>query len=135
MILLVEDDDSVRQLAGRVIRKAGYRVLEAANGEDALNRSEGHGGIGLLVTDVVMPQLGGIELARRLCARDPLLRVVYMSGYPRAAVGEDAAMPDAAWITKPFSLPELLLAVRNALDESRATTPMAVSNDGAGAGR
>ncbi|MEO5739165.1 MAG: response regulator [Vicinamibacterales bacterium] len=123
-ILLVEDDDALRQLAMRVLRNAGYRVVEAANGEDALNDVECHGHIDLLVTDIVMPKLGGVELAQRLCARDPNLRVVYMSGYSDAVLRKQGALrPGDAWITKPFSPFDLVREARNALNMPRACSP------------
>jgi len=116
-ILLVEDDESLRQLAARVLRNGGYRVLEAANGEDAMNGAGDHGQVNLLITDVEMPKMGGGELARRLCARDPGLRVVYMSGYSEAALKKHVALtPGAAWLTKPFSPSELLREARSQLD-------------------
>ena len=119
-ILVVEDDDSLRQLAARVLRKAGYRVLEAVNGEDALNLVDACGQIDLLITDVVMPKIGGLELARRLCGRDPDLRVVYMSGYSDAAFrNQDALAPDAVWLTKPFSPTRLVHEVRIGLNARR----------------
>jgi two-component system cell cycle sensor histidine kinase/response regulator CckA len=119
-ILLAEDDESLRRLAARVLRNAGYRVLEATNGEDALNGSGDHGQIDLLITDVEMPKMGGGELARRLCARDPDLRVVYMSGYSEAALKKHVSLtPEAAWLTKPFSPSDLLREARSQLDAAQ----------------
>lgn len=115
-ILLVEDAAPLRQLAARVLRKAGYDVLEASNGEDALDCAAEHPCVDLLITDVMMPKLGGIELARRLCASNPNLRVVYMSGYPpSSSAGQGPIASDAAWIDKPFSLNQLLIEVRQRL--------------------
>src|SRR5262249_34321880 len=80
--LLVEDDDAVRWLAGRALRDRGYTVLEAADAAAAAELSAGHAGtIHLLVTDVVMPGVGGAELAERLRALRPGLRVLFISGY------------------------------------------------------
>jgi CheY-like chemotaxis protein len=115
-ILLVEDDDALRQFVARVLRKAGYCVVEAANGEDALECLKNHGRIDLLITDVVMPKLGGVELARRLCVRDPQLRVVYISGYSEATLRKQNALePEAALLTKPFSSSQLLQETRSGL--------------------
>lgn len=115
-ILLVEDDDALRQFVARVLRNAGYSVVEAGNGEDALEVPESHGRIDLLITDVVMPKLGGVELARRLCACDPQLRVVYISGYSEATLKKQNALgPEAAWLTKPFTSRELLQEARSGL--------------------
>lgn len=118
-ILLAEDDDALRQLVARILRNAGYNVLEAADGEDALTCSASHGRIDLLVTDMVMPRLGGVELARLLCARDAHVRVLYMSGYPNVIVRKLSELgPDASWIAKPFAGSELLAEVRNRLRKS-----------------
>ena len=119
-ILLVEDDEPLRQLVARVLRNAGYSVLEAADGEDALHCSASHDRIDLLVTDVVMPRLGGVELARRLCALDADMRVMYMSGYSEGVVEKRGALQtDAPWITKPFAPTQLLHEVRNLLNAIR----------------
>jgi CheY-like chemotaxis protein len=120
-ILLVEDDDALRQFVARVLRNAGYYVVEAGNGEDALEAPESHGRIDLLITDVVMPKLGGVELARRLCARDPQLRVVYISGYSEATLKKQNALgPEAAWLTKPFTCSQLLQEARSGLSTGHA---------------
>lgn len=120
-ILLVEDDPPLREFLARVLRRAGYCVVEAANGEHALEVSERHGRIDLLITDVVMPKLGGFELARCLCARDPQLPVVYISGYSETALTNQTARgPKAVWLTKPFSSSELLQKTRSGLSGARA---------------
>jgi DNA-binding response OmpR family regulator len=118
-ILLAEDDDALRELVARILRKAGYNVLEASDGEDALTCSAGHPHIDLLVTDMVMPKLGGVELARLLCARDAQMRVLYMSGYPDVIVKKRSELgPAASWILKPFAARELLAEVRLRLGKS-----------------
>ena len=120
-ILLAEDDKALRYLVARILRTAGYTVIEAVDGEDALECSARHGRIDLLVTDMVMPKLGGVELARRLCQRDGDMRVVYMSGYPDAGLGKQSEFePDASWVSKPFAASDLLQEVRNRLDTPRA---------------
>jgi CheY-like chemotaxis protein len=81
-VLLVEDEDALRKLVAKVLEEGGYRVLEAANGLDAVAAAEGHRGpIDLLITDVVMPRLSGPELAQRLRNLRPGLEVLFMSGY------------------------------------------------------
>jgi CheY-like chemotaxis protein len=116
-ILLAEDDKALRHLIARILRGAGYTVIEAVDGEDAIACSAGHDRIDLLVADMVMPKLGGIELARRLCARDAGMRVLYMSGYPDAGLGKRSELALAgAWIAKPFAASDLLREVRNRLD-------------------
>ncbi len=120
-ILLAEDDKALRYLVARILRGAGYTVLEAVDGEDALACSARHGRIDLLVTDMVMPKLGGVELARRLCEHDGDMRVMYMSGYPDAGLGKRGEHQlDASWVAKPFAASDLLHQVRNLLDAPRA---------------
>jgi CheY-like chemotaxis protein/two-component sensor histidine kinase len=126
-ILLVEDDEPLRTLAGRILRTAGYHVVEAADGEDALKQSCAHSGpIDLLVTDVIMPKLGGIELATRLNLSHPDMRVIYMSGYAETAMKRHAtATLGARWIGKPFSPREFLSEVQGRLQTSRTLPLMA----------
>jgi two-component system, cell cycle sensor histidine kinase and response regulator CckA len=122
-ILLAEDDKALRFLVARILRGAGYSVIEAVDGEDALARSASHGRIDLLVTDMVMPKLGGVELARRLNVSNPDLRIMYMSGYPDAGLGKRGEVePDTCWIAKPFAARDLLQEVRNRLDTRRTAT-------------
>jgi CheY-like chemotaxis protein len=114
VILLVEDDAGVRGLARALLESAGYRVLVAALPSAALAVEAAHqGGIDLLLSDVVMPEMDGYELAARLRARRPGLRVVLMSGYTGEATG------GVAWplVPKPFLPSALQSAVRGALDE------------------
>jgi PAS domain S-box-containing protein len=116
-ILLAEDEAAVRALAARLLRAQGYSVLEAAHGGDALDVAARHPGpIHLLLTDVVMPQLGGPALAARLLVERPTLPVLYMSGYTDGEVS-----PGAALIQKPFAPAELMRAVRAALDNPSAS--------------
>src|SRR5262249_62233588 len=86
-ILLVEDEGQLRVLARDILRGAGYTVFDAPNAAEAIKASQRHAGpIHLLVTDVVMPHIGGRELARRLGADRPRMRVLYMSGYTDDAI-------------------------------------------------
>lgn len=121
-ILLAEDDDALRRMAARALRNNGYHVVEAANGEEALaywNRNPG--GIDMLVTDIVMPKVGGIELARCLRQSDPAIRIIYMSGYSQASIKhQDPLQRDATWISKPFSLRDFLIEIRTCLDAAPA---------------
>jgi PAS domain S-box-containing protein len=107
-ILLAEDDDSVRALVSLVLREAGYQVLEARDGEDAL-RVAASTPVDLLLTDVVMPRMGGVPLAHRLRARRPTLPVVVMSGYAGDALdtGEELP-PGATFLGKPVDPAALL---------------------------
>jgi two-component system, cell cycle sensor histidine kinase and response regulator CckA len=118
-VLLVEDEAGVRQLSKRILDRAGYRVLEAANGVDAERLFAHHAdSIDLVVTDVIMPGCGGPELLSRLHARAPALRVLYMSGYSQQSAagkvgGVDRGVP---FVQKPFTAAELVRNVRDALD-------------------
>jgi hypothetical protein len=115
-VLLVEDEAPVRELAALTLRRAGYRVLVAESGEEALHLAEAFDEpIHLLLTDVVMPGLKGPEVAARLTRERPDINVVLMSGYAAEVVkGED--LPPGGLLAKPFSHRTLLAAVRKALD-------------------
>ncbi len=118
-VLLVEGETGVRLLSKRILEKAGYRVVEAENGNDA-ERVFGQlaGSIDLLVTDVMMPGCGGPELARRLQRHAPALRVLYMSGYTeQSAVRNGGIDPDLPFVQKPFTSADLIRQVREALDQ------------------
>ncbi len=117
-ILLVEDQDEVRELARDVLRMSGYGVLEARDGGEALERAVAHAGpIHVLVTDMVMPRMGGRELADRLTATHPLLRVLYVSGYTDDVLVQHGALdPGTAFLQKPFRPETLARAVRELLD-------------------
>jgi CheY-like chemotaxis protein len=118
LVLLVEDEAGVRRLSKRILENAGYRVLEAANGDDAEKLFRGQAGAcDLLVTDVMMPGCGGPELFRRLQGQAPALRVLYMSGYTeRSAMDNGGIDPDLPFVQKPFTAAEFVRQVREALD-------------------
>ena len=117
-VLLVEDEEGVRELVRDFLVLAGYRVLEAtmpSEAERITREFDGH--IPLLVTDVVMPEMSGLDLSVRLRAQRPDLQVMYMSGFPEPTVGDGrATAPGAHFIAKPFDRQSLLRAVRRALD-------------------
>jgi signal transduction histidine kinase len=117
-ILVVEDEDPVRTLLRRILVDHGYRVLEARDGADGLRRCQEHGGeIHLLLTDVVMPEMTGPELARHVSAQRPKTRVLFMTGYTeRDPAGADALLH------KPFSSSTLLGHVRRLLDSGSLKT-------------
>ncbi|MDW8309411.1 MAG: PAS domain S-box protein [Verrucomicrobiales bacterium] len=118
-ILLVEDDPAVRQLTRMTLERRGYRVLAAAQAEEALALWEQHSAeIALLLTDVVMPgKLSGIQLARRLQAERPGLRVLFMSGYSAEWAGREAELqPGEKFLPKPCPPEDLLRVVRASLD-------------------
>jgi CheY-like chemotaxis protein len=119
-ILLVEDEAAVRNLLRRFLDAQGYLVLEAIDGESALEEADSREGeIDLLLTDLVMPGMGGFELARRMESRWPGLRTLYMSGYSEHAVDVMDAGPimdSARFLQKPFSTDLLARRVRAVLD-------------------
>ena len=117
-VLIVEDEEEVRALTREVLEMHGYLVLEALDSADGLRIGETHPGrLDLLITDVVMPRMSGPELARRLRARRPGLRVLCMSGYPEGTQREVAADAGTwnAWLQKPFSPDGLISKVRECL--------------------
>lgn len=118
-ILLVEDDPTVLQVTARMLRQYGYAVLEASDGQDALQlaleplttKPD------LLLTDVVMPRLGGEQLAVRLRQRYPTLKVIFISGYTQEAKSQEYSLGiDAPLLAKPFSMITLTGMVRAVLD-------------------
>ena len=123
-ILLVEDETEVRELAREALRRGGYAVLEASDGANALRVAESFTGlIHLLLTDVVMPKLGGPDLAARLLEMRPGLRVLYMSGYSEfISAGHGEIGPLTYFLQKPFSLESLGRKVRDVLDEVPLST-------------
>ncbi|MFL5443368.1 MAG: response regulator, partial [Myxococcales bacterium] len=118
-ILIVEDEDPLRALVRRILVNHGYSVIEACDGEDGLRRAGDHQGpIDLLLTDIVMPQMTGHDLAKRLGTTRPDLRVLFMTGYTEQAVVAHAN--GSALLNKPFSTMALLAQVRKLLDHPRA---------------
>ena len=124
-ILLVEDEEGVRELARDILRASGYMVLEARNGAEALLLSERHHGpLDLLLTDVVMPRMSGRELAERLAPLRPDLSVLYMSGYTDDAVIRHGVLgAGTAFLQKPFTPAVLVQRVRETLDTAPAPHP------------
>jgi PAS domain S-box-containing protein len=115
-VLLVEDEDSVRELVRETLLSRGYKVLEAENGEAGLRISEAHPEkIDILVTDVVMPGIGGRELARKLVQARPGLKVLYLSGYTEDAIVQGTPEPGTAFLQKPFTLQRLAGKIREIL--------------------
>jgi two-component system cell cycle sensor histidine kinase/response regulator CckA len=124
-LLLVEDDDAVRAMLRTVLRKYGYRVLEAANGPEALALCETvPEAIDLVLTDVVMPQMSGRQFAQLFEARRPGVAVLYMSGYTDGAIVQHGVLePEIAFIQKPVSPNALVQKIRDLLSErGRGTT-------------
>jgi signal transduction histidine kinase/ActR/RegA family two-component response regulator len=120
-VLLVEDDDQVRALARTVLRRNGYRVLEAQNAGEALLLSDKfEGEIHLLLTDVVMPRVDGRELAVRLAKARPSMTILLFSGYSDEPSSRDAPLPAHGFLQKPISPETLLAKVRELLDARAA---------------
>ena len=133
-VLLVEDEASVREASRQFLAQSGYNVLEATDGEDGLRASrEHHGRIHLMVTDVVMPRLGGPRLAARLWEERPDMKVLFVSGYAEKTVLQHGKIDVATqFLQKPFSLKTLARKIREVLeaDEARslATTSRGLEN-------
>ena len=116
-ILVVEDHDWVRRSAVATLRRYGYVVLEAQNAGEALLVADEHPEIALLVTDVVLPRVGGLELYRRMAAARPALRTVFMSGQdPSDDLRLRLEQSGSAFVSKPFTASDLLRKVREALE-------------------
>lgn len=117
-LLLVEDEEMVRNLARTILRSHGYTVLEARHGGEGLVLSEQHAGpIHLLVTDVVMPQMSGRQLVERLVPVRPEMKVLYLSGYTDTVVRQEVLEKEAAFLHKPFTPDALARKVRDVLDQ------------------
>lgn len=117
-VLLVEDDSAVRQTMRTILARHGYKVLEAANGGEALLICEQHAGpIDLLVTDVIMPRMSGRQLASRLTTDRPGLKVLFVSGYTElAAQSQSLLSGDVHYLAKPVTPTSMALKVREILD-------------------
>jgi PAS domain S-box-containing protein len=117
IVLVCDDDDAVRKLMCDVLRIVGYSILEARDGEHALEVARSHRGpIDLLLTDAVMPRLDGARLARRLRAADPTLPVLFVSGWSESAETRAEMAAQGELLSKPFLPGDLLRAVRRILD-------------------
>jgi two-component system, cell cycle sensor histidine kinase and response regulator CckA len=125
-ILLVEDENSVREPVSKLLRKAGFTVLEAAGGPQALEVCESHDGpIDLVVTDVVMPTMSGKELAARLLARRPGLRILYMSGHADNVIVHEGLLDEGVYLlAKPFNFQGLVRKIVEVLKTNAGTAAM-----------
>jgi len=130
-VLLVEDDRNVRLLAGEMLRMNGYNVLQARNGREALDLVRGHDHpIHLLLTDVVMPQMSGRELAENIADIQPGIRVLYMSGYTDGVIAHHGVLDDGvAYLQKPFTADFLARKVREVLDARAARRPAGTAKE------
>jgi CheY-like chemotaxis protein len=116
VILLVEDESIVREITGEVLVHAGYQVLESCNAREALQvASDHHGKIDVLLTDIVMPEMNGADLALRMLNDQPGLVTIFMSGYAEQEVLRKTKLASAIHIQKPFTVHVLLSRIAEAL--------------------
>jgi len=117
-VLVVEDEELMREVTTRILRRNGYEVLAAANGDEGITAAQQHAGpIHLLLTDVVMPKRLGKEVADRITQLRPETRVLFMSGYAEPVLGAEGRLPaGVTLVEKPFSEAKLLEIVRSVLD-------------------
>jgi CheY-like chemotaxis protein len=133
-ILLVEDEEYVREVAREILRLQGYCVIEANGPHEALERYEQHGAeIDLLLTDIVMPGMDGPDLAERLTQRQPSIKSIFMSGYTENALRRGALELAAGYLQKPFTLKALVDKVHEVL--ARPNQPMAAETPVSGIDR
>jgi two-component system, cell cycle sensor histidine kinase and response regulator CckA len=114
----VEDEEALRHLIREILEAGGYRVLPGGSPEEAVATAEAHSGpLHLLLTDVVMPRMSGRQVADRVKASRPAVRVMYMSGYTDEAISHHGALePGTHFMQKPFTADALLRKVREVLD-------------------
>lgn len=133
VILLVEDESMVREVTREVLLHAGYRVLESSNAKEALRLARMHAGqIDLLLTDVIMAEMNGADLANQLQNKQPELVTVFMSGYAESDIARKINRTSAIHIQKPFTVHTLLSRVGEAL---RAGAPRALPGGQSGLSR
>jgi PAS domain S-box-containing protein len=127
-ILLVEDEDALREVIRRILTRAGYHIIVAANGAQALSLVKDIPQVHLLLTDVIMPEMIGKDLAERIQALRPDTRVLYMSGYAQPILTSQGILdPSVTLVAKPFTETELLGEIRTTLDTHQVPTDAAVA--------
>jgi len=117
-VLLVEDEESVRQLVRETLQSRGYTVIEAGDGERALAIASTQNAIQLMITDVVMPGINGQDLAKEILKTHPATKVLFLSGYAEDTIRQQALPPGTAFLQKPFTLQTLLRKTREVLGDS-----------------
>jgi len=117
LILLADDEESVRSYVSAILDRAGYRLLQARDGVEALELARAHGPIDLVLTDVRMPRMDGIALANAILGETPAVPVIYISGYPLPMAEEDSHACVA--LAKPFTRQALLDAIGKCLQKTR----------------
>ncbi len=118
-ILLVEDEPAILKVTGRILERHGYTILAANSAEEAIRMAERHDGqIHLLITDVVMPEMNGLDLAGKLVSLYPNLRLLFMSGHTADIIAHEGMLDEGVhFIQKPFRMKDLAAKARKALDE------------------
>ncbi len=112
VVMLVEDEDCVRRVAGEILQSAGFTVLEAKNGKEALRLVHRKAlELRVLVADVIMPGMNGPELAKELLREYPRLKIIFISGYPENVLHGNQRLANAFYLRKPFSVEGLMRAV------------------------
>ena len=119
-ILVVDDEEAVRSFAAVILRREGFHLLEAVDGIDALDKAERQGPIDLLLTDIRMPRMDGIALARAIGKSHPETPVIYISGYPFGSDPANSASGYCVCLPKPFTRRALVDAVRKCLPAAGA---------------
>ena len=115
-ILLAEDDEDMRKFLVKALQNAGYEVISFGNGSEAYERLKEEP-FTLLLTDIVMPEMDGIELARRAADLDPDLKIMFITGFAAVALNPDSQAPkDAKVLSKPFHLRDLVSEIERLLD-------------------
>ena len=120
-ILLAEDDDVMREYLTRALTKSGYAVESVDRGTAALELIKSDQSFDLLLTDIVMPEMDGIELAQKAAIVAPMLRVMFITGFSAVSLKAGQAMPNAKVLSKPFHLRDLVLEVDRMFDVGSAS--------------
>ncbi len=116
-ILLAEDDDVMRRYLARALERAGHDVVPVDCGAAAMARVDAGENFDLLLTDIVMPQIDGVELAQRVAALRPDIRVIFITGFSAVALRAEKALPEGRIISKPFHLKDLVCEVQRVLGQ------------------
>ena len=120
-ILLAEDDDGMRTYLARALERVGYRVITVDRGTAALARFEAGERFDLLLTDIVMPEMDGIELAQRVSVIAPETRVMFITGFSAVTLRAGQTLPQAKVLSKPFHLRDLVLEVERIFEQPSAS--------------
>ena len=118
LVLIAEDDERVRSLAERILQQAGYMTVSASNGEEALQRFEEQADeIAVVVLDVIMPRMGGVEIHETIRSRRPDVPVIFCSGYTANLLEDELLLnPDTNFLRKPYTASELLATLQAAVE-------------------